>query len=310
MELIKTNFEFKSSNGTNTIRGFKVCKAQGPYKACVQISHGMVEHIGRYEDFMNYMAELGFVMYAHDHLGHKNSVESDDQLGYFAPVDGYKCILGDLAYTAQKAKSEYPDLKLFLLGHSMGSFYARAFAAWYSEAIDGVIISGTGGRNKMAGPGKAIVNTLIKLKGDKYRSQFVANLSFKGFMAKIDNPNTESDWISRDEDIVRTYVHDKYCQFKFTLSGFRDLMDINTLCNSDECFKAMKKDLPIYIFSGSMDPVGGFGMGVMEVFDRYKSQGCTDVEVKIYDGGRHEMLNEINKIQVYEDLAAWLEKHI
>ncbi|MEG1862588.1 MAG: alpha/beta fold hydrolase, partial [Oscillospiraceae bacterium] len=277
MELIKTNFEFKSSNGINTIRGFKICKAEGPYKACVQISHGMVEHIGRYESFMRYMAQLGFVMYAHDHLGHKNSTEDDSQLGYFAPQDGYKCVLSDLATTAKMAKSENPDLKLFLLGHSMGSFYARAFAAWYSQLIDGVIISGTGGSNKMAAPGKMIVNTLIKIKGEKYHSDFVANLSFKGFLSKIENPKTSSDWISRDEEVVNTYVNDKYCQFQFTLSGFRDLMDINTLSNSEECYKAMDLHMPIYIFSGSMDPVGGFGMGVMEVFEKYKTKGCTDV---------------------------------
>ena len=306
MSVIKTEFSFPSTNGINTVRGVRYLPADGQCKAVLQISHGMVEHYDRYDDFMNYMAENGFAVYMHDHIGHKHSVDNDEQLGYFAEDEGYKCILNDLYHTAMMAKEENPGKKYFLLGHSMGSFYARVFASQYTDIIDGVIISGTGGPNKAAAMGGKLVRLLIKLKGDRYRSGFVNNMAFGEYLKKIENPETPSDWITRDKEIVKEYVADKYCQFVFTLSGFRDLMDIMGQSNDKQTFENTPDSLPVYIFSGSMDPVGDYGIGVLNVVDGYKTAGCTDVQVKIYDGGRHEMLNEINRREVYDDVKNWL----
>ncbi len=305
MKILKNEFSFPSSNGMNTVRGIKICKEEGPYIGALQISHGMVEHYDRYIDFMEYMAQEGFVVYMHDHIGHKHSVDSDDQLGYFAPENGHIHVLNDLLRTAKLAKKENPDLKLFLLGHSMGSFYARAFAAKYSDAVDAIIISGTAGPNKAAGAGLVAVKAMAKLKGDTHRSEKINSMLFGAYLEKIENPKTKSDWITRDEKIVEQYVADKYCQFVFTLNGFETLLKIISLSNDDATFAGTPKDMPVYIFSGSMDPVGGYGTGVMQVFDGYKKAGCTDVTVKIYDGGRHEMLNETNRDQVYEELKNW-----
>ncbi|MBQ8604787.1 MAG: alpha/beta fold hydrolase [Oscillospiraceae bacterium] len=307
MDIIRKEFSFPSDNGINTVRGVKYLPADGSCKAVLHISHGMVEHYDRYEDFMTFMAQNGFAVYMHDHIGHKHSVDSDDQLGYFAKEEGYKCILADLYHTALMAKEENPGKKYFLLGHSMGSFYARVFASQYTDIIDGVLISGTGGPNKAAAMGGKIVRLLIKLKGDRHRSEFVNNMAFGSYLAKIENPRTQKDWITRDEAIVDKYVADKYTQFIFTLSGFRDLMDIIGLSNDENTFKNTSDSLPVYIFSGSMDPVGDYGIGIMNVVDGYKSAGCTDVQVKIYEGGRHEMLNELNRREVYDDVLAWLE---
>ncbi len=306
MKILKNEFSFLSSNGKNTIRGIKIYGENGPYKAVLQISHGMVEHYDRYMDFMEYMADEGLVVYMHDHLGHKHSVDSDEQLGYFAPEHGYIHVLRDLLHTAQIAKSEYPELKLYMLGHSMGSFFARVFAQVHGDVIDGVLISGTGGPNKAAGAAITIIKAMKKLKGDKYRSDFIKNMAFGSYLEKIENPDTPSDWITRDKEIVKQYVADKYCQYNFTLNGYENLMEIISLCNADKTFENTPKDLPIYIFSGSMDPVGGYGMGIMQVFDMYKKAGCTDVAVKIYDGGRHEMLNELNRQEVYQDVKNWI----
>ncbi|MEG0091516.1 MAG: alpha/beta hydrolase, partial [Oscillospiraceae bacterium] len=273
MPLLKEGFEFLSANGTNMIKGFIIRKDNPPYKAIIQISHGMVEHMERYEDFMSFMAENGYVMVGHDHLGHKASVKSDEELGFFAEKDGYKCILDDLASTASRTRKLFPGLKLVLLGHSMGSFYARVFASKYYNLIDGIIISGTGGTNPIAGIGKGIIKLLIKIKGSKYRSNFVANLSFYGFLSKIPNPITKSDWISTDTEMVQKYVGDKYCSFTFTLSGFLDLVTINALSNSEECYQGFKKDIPAFIFSGADDPVGEYGKGVTEVYEKLKAAG-------------------------------------
>lgn len=308
MSVIKSDFSFPSSNGTNIIRGWKIYDDSLPTKAVLQISHGMVEHIGRYEDFARFLAGEGFAVYANDHLGHKGSAGSDEDLGYFAPKDGYKCVLADLAHTAKTAREENPGKKLFLLGHSMGSFYARSFAALYPRLLDGLIISGTGGHNKMTAAGQKIVRAMIAFKGDRYRSQMVNKMAFGEYLKKIDNPRTPSDWISRDSEMVDRYRRDKYCSFVFTLGGFKDLLDINALANSQKTYEDTKKDMPILIFSGTMDPVGDYGAGVMQVYRLYTEKGCKDVKLNMYTGGRHEMLNETNRRQVYDDVLAWLKE--
>ena len=308
--LIKEKFSFASSNGINTINGFVIRKENAPYKAIIQISHGMTEYAERYEPFMNFMAENGFVMVAHDHLGHKNSVNSKEELGFFASVDGYKCVLSDLATTAGRMKKSFPQLKLFLLGHSMGSFYARAFGAKYPHLVDGLLISGTGSSNPMAGPGLLILKLMIKFKGEKYRSKPFAKLAFSNYLDKIENPKSSRDWLTRDEVVIEKYGKDEYCRFIFTVSGYKDLLTIINVCNSKECFEKTKKDIPYYIFSGDMDPVGDWGKGVREVYDNYLKNGVKDVTLKLYEGGRHEMLNEINKDEVYSDLLNWVESKI
>ncbi len=302
-----SDFSFKSSNGVNTVRGIKVYDEETTPKGILQISHGMVEHYERYIDFASFLAEHGYVVYINDHLGHKHSVENDDQLGYAAPKNGHTFVLEDLYQTATIAKSEYPDIPLILLGHSMGSFYARYFGAVHGDIIDGLIISGTGNAGTRSKAGLVLCNIMGKLNGDKDRSEFIKKTAFGSYLAKIENPDTESDWITRDKDIVKQYVDDKYCQFNFTISGYRDLMNINILCNNDRTYKNTPNDMPVYIFSGSMDPVGNYGLGVMQVYDKYIKFGNKDTQVKIYDGGRHEMLNELNRQQVYADVLAWMD---
>lgn len=310
MPLLKENFEFLSANGKNIIKGVIVRKNEPPYKGIIQISHGMVEHMGRYTDFMDFMADNGYVMVGHDHLGHKASVSRDEELGFCANENGYKCVLDDLATTASRTRKMFPQLKLILFGHSMGSFYARVFAAKHHNLLDGIIISGTGGTNPLASVGKVIIKGMMAFKGRNYRSTFVRNLSFKGFLNKIPNPASGSDWISSDKKIVETYNNDKYCSFIFTLSGFLDLANINSISNGEECYKNFKKDIPVYIFSGDMDPVGDYGKGVTEVYDKLKVAGVHNIEIKMYKDGRHEMLNEVNRQEVYQDVLSWADKNI
>lgn len=310
MKILKNEFSFLSSNRINTVRGIKVYAEDCQHKAVMVISHGMVEHYDRYIDFMEYMADAGFVVYMHDHIGHKHSVDNDDQLGYFAPEKGHFHVIRDLLYTVEMAKSEYPELKIFMLGHSMGSFFARAFGAVHGNKIDGLIISGTGGPNKAAGAALGIIKAMKKVKGETHRSQFINNMAFGKYLEKIENPDTPSDWITRDKVIVQQYVNDKYCQFVFTLNGFETLMEIIIMSNDEKTYAKTPEDMPVYIFSGSMDPVGDYGMGVMQVFENYKKAGCNDVMVKIYDGGRHEMLNELNRSEVYADVKNWLDSKV
>ncbi len=301
----RIEYEFTSSNGINTVRGVKYIPED--IKGVLVISHGMVEHYGRYENFMGYMADNGYAVYMHDHIGHLHSVDNDEQLGFFGSKEGYKVLLRDIKKTVDIAREENPGKKLVLLGHSMGSFYARVYPTYYPGTVDGLIISGTGGPNKAAGMGKALIAVMSKFKGEKYRSTMIRNMTFKGYLSRIENPRTPSDWITRDEAIVDRYVVDPGCTFTFTLAGYRDLMDILQIANSEETYRKTDKALPIYIFSGSEDPVGGFGLGVMEVFENYKSGGFENVKVKIYPEGRHEMLNELNRSEVYGDVLSWMD---
>lgn len=307
MSIVKTEFSFLSSNGTNTIGGIKIYNSEVTPKATFVISHGMVEHYERYIDFMTYLANMGFVTYCHDHLGHKHSVQTTDDLGYMAAEYGYTYVLKDLLHTRETAKSEYPDLKLFLFGHSMGSFYARVFISKFPGKADGAIISGTGYSNSAAGLGLGLNKVLTRLKGDRYRSPMFKNLVLGSFNKKIKNPKTENDWLTRDESVVEKYNADEFCTFNFTLSGYKDLLTVNCLSNEKETFENTP-DMPIFIFSGSMDPVGDYGTGVYKVFEAYKSTGHNNVRIKLYDGGRHEMLNEINRCEVYNDIYNWCKK--
>ncbi len=305
--LIKENFSFLSSNGTNTVKGFVIRRQQPPYKAIIQISHGMKEHSGRYVEYMNFMAEKGYVMVSHDHIGHGMSVNDKTELGFFASKDGYIHVLNDLATTAGRVKKSFPQLKLILFGHSMGSFYARVFAAKYHHLVDGAIISGTGGKNPLAAPGKVLINLFIKFKGEKATSKFITKVIFGSYLNKIKNPKTASDWLTRDEAAVAKYRSDEYCRFYFTLGGYKDLVTILGLSNTAECFENTKKDIPYLMVSGDMDPVGEWGKGVKQVFENYRKAGVEDITLKLYDGGRHEMLNELNKEEVYTDILNWIE---
>lgn len=307
LQLKKEKFSFKSSNGVDIINGLITRKAEPPYKAIVQISHGMQEHLDRYEEFIEFLAQNGYIVVIHDHLGHKNSISSKENLGFMAEKDGYKFVLSDLATVSSRVRKSFPQLKLFLFGHSMGSFYARVFVAKYPHLLDGIIISGTGGKNKLLPIGKKAVCIAIKFKGAKYRSKFITKLIFANYLSKIENPQTSSDWLSRDREVIKKYRSDEYCKFIFTLSGYRDLLTINSIANTKECFDNSKKDIPYLMFSGDMDPVGEWGKGVKEVYKNYKNAGVKDIQLKLYAGGRHEMLNEINKQEVYDDIISWLE---
>ena len=304
---IKEKFSFLSSNGVNTINGFIIRNPQPPYKAIIQISHGMKEHGGRYEEYMTYMAKQGYVMVVHDHIGHGLSVNDPSEYGYFGAENGYMHVLSDLATTAGRVKKSFPQLKLVMFGHSMGSFYARVFAGKYKHLIDGVIISGTGGTNPLTVPGKVLINLFIKLKGDKATSKFITKVIFGSFLKYIKNPKTASDWLTRDEAVVAKYRSDPACRFYFTLGGYKDLVTVNALSNTKECFESTKKDMPYLIVSGDMDPVGEWGKKTKEVYENYKKVGVKDIELKLYQGGRHEMLNELNKEEVYADILNWLE---
>lgn len=309
MNYTKEIHKFKSSNGINDIT-YYIYKPATPAKAIFQISHGMCEYVERYEHFIEYLTGLGYLVCGNDHLGHKNSVATKDDLGYFAPKDGWTCLPKDLAILTQKMKDAYPELPLILFGHSMGSFIARAYLIQFGDLIDGAIICGTAGTNPILGLGQFMIKTVRAIKGERYRSTLLDNAMFGQYNKKYKTVRTPKDWLTHDEAIVDKYMNDEYCMFLFTASAFYDLTLLLGYVNSDEWYQNLPKDLPVFLISGDMDPVGNWGKGVKEVETKIKAQNLKDFRCKLYPEYRHEILNEIGKENVYKDISNWLDSHL
>ena len=276
-------------------------------QAIVQIAHGMSEHVERYNAFAEYLTSYGFVVYMNEHAGHG---EAADTLGYFAEKDGMEYVIADMKSLHDEAVKDYPGLPVFLLGHSMGSFLARKYITKYGKELAGCILSGTSGSNPALGVGLMLSSIQKKIKGDKSIGKFLTFMAFGSYLKKIDSPVNANAWISRDDEVCKEYQNDEYCGFKFTASGFYDLFTLLKEINEKDWPEKVPKELPIYLFSGSEDPVGSYGKGVEEVFENLKKTGHGDVIMKLYEGGRHEMLNELNKEEVYEDTLKWLQEHL
>lgn len=309
-EVKKSDISFKSADGINTIAGyFYVCPQIKP-RAILQISHGMCEYIGRYDDFAAFMARNGFVVCGNDHLGHGASVGETGTYGYFGDKDGRKYVLQDLHRMNSIACKQHPGLPVVLLGHSMGSFFARLYAVTYPETLQALLISGTGGPNPLGGVGILLTDFLAKLKGPRYRSVFINRLAFGAYLKRIESPATPYDWITSDARIVRSYAADSRCTFVFTVSAFHELMSVLDAVNKPAWAEKVDKQLPVLLFSGDMDPVGDYGKGVEKVYHMLKKADVQDVELRLYRGGRHEMLNEVNREEVYRDVLAWCNARV
>lgn len=307
---IKTeDISFKSSNGRNTVSAWAFTDPQVHPRAIVQISHGMCEYIGRYREFAEFMAGNGFIVCGNDHLGHGKTSAGTQENGFFGP-NGRRFVLQDMYQLNQQIRKLYPGLPVILLGHSMGSFFSRLFASEYPDAIDALILSGTGGKNPAASAGIALSALLSKLKGPTYRSKLMDKMAFGNYLKKIQNPKTKYDWISSDEQVVAKYAADPMCTFLFTVNGFHEMLLVLRSVSSQDWADKLSKETPVYLFSGDMDPVGDYGAGVKQVFGWIKNAGVQDVTLKLYENGRHEMLNEVERPQVYADVLAWCEAHV
>lgn len=303
-EIQREDIWFDSSNGTSRVAGFFYTCPSVPPRAVVQLSHGMCEYIGRYEEVAGYLAKNGYAVAGNDHLGH--GATATGEYGYFGP-DGARHILHDLHTMNQLARKRFPGLPVILLGHSMGSFFARLFAATYPDAIDALIISGTAGPNPALMGGILLSRMLSRTKGEKYRSNVIQKMAFGSYLARIPHPNTPYDWITRDEEIVAAYAKDPRCTFIFTVNAFYEMFRTLRAVSSERWAQRLKKTTPVLMFSGDQDPVGSYGKGVCTVERMLRAAGVQDLTLLLYPGGRHEMLNETNRQDVYADLLAWLD---
>lgn len=303
---VKREFYYLSQDQTTNIHAIEWIP-DGEVKAVLQICHGMVEYIDRYDEFARFMASKGYYVVGHDHLGHGQSVGKEEDHGYFHEKKGNEYVIGDIRELRRRSAESYKGCPYFILGHSMGSFLVRQYIQSDARGLAGVILMGTGNQPyPLVLLGKTLCIIIKVLKGSRYRSKLLNNMALGSYNKHFEPSRTPVDWISKDEAIVDQYCRDPWCTFVFTVNGYYSLFTaMQSLTRKN--MRKVPKSLPLFFVSGEEDPVGGFGKGVEKVYQNYKTSGIKDITCKLYKEDRHEILNEIDRHQVYEDLYKWAE---
>lgn len=310
MKIKKQNFYYKSSNKKTKIHGVCWIPEGIKVRAVLQIAHGMVEYIERYDDFARFLCRHGIAVVGNDHLGHGISVASEEDWGYLGD-NGFECMVDDLKKVQKHFKGRFPNVPYYILGHSMGSFATRYFLIKYKNAVDGAIIMGTGYHPvPLAVAGQYLTRLLAQFKGWDFRSKLVNKMAFGSYNKGFKDARTDFDWLTRDEEMVDKYIAEPRCQFIFTLNGYHELFKGIRFISNKKNIDKMSKEMPILFVSGEDDPVGNHGDGVQKVYDLFTVAGMEELDIIFYEGGRHEILNEINRDEVYEDVYNWLNKEI
>lgn len=283
---------------------------EGQPKGIVQIIHGIAERVERYDDFANYLNSQGFLVVAEDHMGHGSSLEEGGVRGYFH--GGWFTAVDDSCRLMKDTMAEYPDLPYILFGHSMGSFMARTILAKYpNSGISAAIICGTGWQPTFALPLLIkVVEGICKKTGEENPNEQLDNMVFGSYNKRIENPRTAKDWLTRDDAIVDAYIADPMCGFVPACGLLRDMMKGIHYIQQPKNLANMKKDLPVFFIAGQEDPVGPYGKGVEQAAKAFRNAGMINVALKLYPDCRHEILNELNKDEVYGDVTKWISQVI
>ena len=301
---------YKSANSVSNVTYYILVPEEVEIRGIVQISHGMCEYFSRYTTFAKYLCSLGFIVCGNDHIGHGASVSRPSELGFFAARDGWKYLVDDVKQLTDLMQRRYPQLPYFLLGHSMGSLVARLYLTDYGEKLAGCILTGTVGPNAAAISAAHLADSIARTRGMTYRSGFLSDLVFKGYNRKIKDPHSVFDWLSRDESVVSLYQSDEKCNFVFTATGFRDLFTLIAKANASHTFHHTPRGLPLLFLAGDKDPVGKIGEGVRRVVNLYRGAGVKNIEVIFYKDARHEVLNELGRLDAFADISRWLEAQL
>ncbi len=297
------------SKGAGQIHGYR-WTPEGAPKAVVQIVHGIAEHIRRYDDFARFLTEQGYLVVAEDHMGHGASVNGDGIRGYFH--GGWLTAVEDTYQLLTDTRAAYPDIPYVLFGHSMGSFMTRTLLCRHPDSgIAAAIICGTGWQPRAALPGLIkVVEIICGRSGETVPNEQLQSLVFGGYNKKVEHPRTPYDWLSRDAASVDAYMEDPMCGFTASAGLLRDMMKGIRFIEEPDNLAAMRKDLPVYFIAGGDDPVGNYGKGVDRSAAAFRRAGMTDVSERIFPLCRHELLNEINKEEVYQAIAQWLQEKL
>ena len=294
------------SCGQGQIRGLR-WEPDGDVKAVVQIVHGIAEHVQRYDHFASFLTQHGILVVAQDHMGHGRSIDGGSIKGYF--TGGWFAAVDDTYRLLQETKAEFPHTPYILLGHSMGSFIARSILCKYPDSgIAGAIISGTAWMpGAVVTAGHALAGIICKLQDEKLPNDTLQGMMFGGYNKRVEHVRTKSDWLTRDETIVDAYEADPDCGFVTSAGLLRDMLVGLKFIHNKNHLMQMEHTLPVLFLSGEEDPVGGYGTGVRAAAEAFQKAGVHKVSLRLYSQGRHEMLNELNRDEVYGDILGWIE---
>ena len=299
------DFYIPSSDGLSRIHGIHWLP-DSDAAAVIQISHGMLEHAGRYGAFAEAMNAKGIAVIGHDHLGHGKTARPGC-LGTFSDRDGAFYVLEDIRCISDFTERQYPSVPHFILGHSMGSFFVRRFLTICGEQVDGAIIMGTGSKPAVVLKlGTMVVRRAIKKEGRDYHNETLHRLVLGSYNKPFEPGETEHDWLSRDIAENRKYEADPDCRFIFSNGAYEDFFQVMTELVQKKQFEQIPKTLPVLLLSGAQDPVGDKGRGVKKVYREFCSLGMSDVRIKLYPRARHELLNELNRDEVYRDIESFV----
>ncbi|MCR4683374.1 MAG: alpha/beta hydrolase [Clostridiales bacterium] len=300
---------FRSSDGENEI-AYYIWEPEGAPSAVVQLSHGMCEYALRYAPYAEHLASRGIVFAGNDHLGHGAGARESGNLGYIADEDGPDLMVSDLHTMTGILKERYPGVPVILLGFSMGSFLCRLYLSSFAEDLSGAIVMGTGGPDIPVGLGLFLTSSIAMFRGKRHPSPLLAKISFAGYTKRCAKEEGSFAWLSKDPETVKQYESDPLCGFTFTVGGFSDLYSAIGAVSTDEWAASIPTDLPILVVSGSEDPVGGYGKGVMKVVSMLSGAGARRLTAKLFPKDRHELLNETDREKVYEYIDGWIDSEI
>ena len=308
---MRDEFYFPSKDGNTEIHTIE-WKPVGEVRAVLQICHGMVEYIRRYDEFAQFLCGEGYYVVGNDHLGHGKSIQAKSEYGFFNEKYGNACVLGDMHTLRQRTEKKYPGVPYFMLGHSMGSSLLRQYIQMYGNGLSGAVLMGTVADHKKAALlfGKRLCRVMAAFRGWHYRSKMVDNLVLGAYNKKFKPARTRADWITSDNENLDMYVADPLCSFMSTVNAYYNVFSGMIGIQRKESVYMIPKGLPVLFVSGADDPVGEFGKGVRKIYEKYRAAGIRDVTLRLYTGDRHELLNETDRDQVYKDLLGWFEKHI
>ena len=294
---------FDSADGIHKISGYIYTENHIEPKAVIQLSHGMCEYVERYEWLANFFTGRGYIFAGNDHLGHGNS-SAPSEYGIFDEEH----VELDLKQMNVILREKYPLLPIILYGHSMGSFFARWYAERYPDTIDGLIISGTAGPAVINGLGRALAGFIARTHKEGYVSKLLVKLSFGGYLKRIPDAKSASDWITHDRAIIEKYSKDPKCNFIFSAKGYHSMLTALTVVSRKEWARSLPKDMRILQIAGAEDPVGNYGEGVKKVTKLLRDARIKDVTEYIDEKGRHELHNEVNKAEIMKKVVGWLDE--
>ena len=301
---------YPSHDGVTTVHAC-VWKPEGEIKGVVQIIHGMCEYAARYAPFAEFLNSKGYLVCADDHLGHGQSVKDKSCLGYFNKERDTDTVIADIRALQLAVKKQTEGKPYFVPGHSMGSFICRKYISLYGADFNAAVIMGSGFKSK------ATLNFalfFVRLNalfcGWKHRSRLIKKLAFGSYNKKFSPARTENDWLSKNAENVDKYEADELCGFSFTNNGYNFLFHIIKDACSHKTISAVPENLPVYFVAGADDPVGDYGKGVKKAYEKFKKAGVKDVSITLYEGGRHEILNDDCKEEVMNDILSFYEKRL